>query len=895
MEARLNAALADVQERTRKMYARDGEIKIVRERNERAEKDLAELRSTLQQSKEEFQKQLDERDKTFAAERERMDTAAAFHRIEAETSAKRTAWPGSARRRMPRGMSSSSQTYGESYAAAPPPPPVAPTTPTKRGRNQRQLTSSPSERELHESPSKRSAMRRGLPSLAALPGPTPKRTPGFAGFDNSFTAAPPPPSTTRPARTAAPTGQSLNTDADATSGPSRDYCQELQASRKVRLVWAVAGLYRRKTNLLGLLLTHATPRPQAPLSLPASKYLDEAIQKPTSLPDHTSTLHRLLNVSLPANVHASIAARQRAANNLLLQSLAEGASNSDGERRFAFLSRPISTDDGDDEIPKDDYALVKIQENDHWHCEEATADGMQDLWDDIATSLRVLMGLYLRLCMTDALQDVLALMTSVAVIEPQFVNSLMMDPLTFEMPQEADEESQEQSETMMPARSQAQTQAQVHPPKSTNRLDIPPFPNDIKTCVIEAVRKASAHLPLRVLHPDSAIVDDPPSTAGAPAATQSRNKAKRPTTAGGGANAKNAAAAAAAATGDDDDTWDMGASQREDVLHSVLGLLETLVWHMSHQCGRYLKPVFEAPGFIMTFLDTRRDPSTMQRFVGLLTQLVQYKDMWKCLVACHFDADLHRDLPQLITRSRTPLLEVLAKHLVDLRHRQTTASAHSVHCSIVTLLAQLVIKHADALVVARESRSLFAALIQSIHTDTSTIWNDDGWGSTATTARLDAPDAVSRIVMDVRLLAFIFAPAGSPHDLIHRLNSHESHLLLNGISHCFIVAFNRLAFADEPSWMDEDSVRRMQEVADLSSDLIEMVLSPDEVEAAWEVCGAGDEEMVVEGDEGDDGDAAMAVDGDGGEEDEMIASTAFPRTSRAPESFTQSESRGDGR
>lgn len=109
---------------------------------------------------------------------------------------------------------------------------------------------------------------------------------------------------------------------------------------------------------------------------------------------------------------------------------------------------------------------------------------------------------------------------------------------------------------------------------------------------------------------------------------------------------------------------------------------------------------------------------------------------------------------------------------------------------------------------------------------------------------------MTRIVLDVSLLSQIFHQEAHPQDLVDRLNSHESHLLLNGIRHCFILAFSRLAFADEPSWIPEGRVKELGYVADKSSDLIEMVLSPDEVEAVWEICA--EEEQVEEGEEEED-------------------------------------------
>jgi hypothetical protein len=121
---------------------------------------------------------------------------------------------------------------------------------------------------------------------------------------------------------------------------------------------------------------------------------------------------------------------------------------------------------------------------------------------------------------------------------------------------------------------------------------------------------------------------------------------------------------------------------------------------------------------------------------------------------------------------------------------------------------------------------------------------------------------VTRIVLNVSLLSQIFHQEAHPQDLVDRLNSHESHLLLNGIRHCFILAFSRLAFADEPSWIPEGCVKELGNVADKCSDLIEMVLSPDEVEAVWEICAEeeGGEEQAEEDEDEDE----VMLDGEAG-------------------------------
>lgn len=861
MKSRLTSALAESKENKNKMYSRDGEIKMVRQRQEKAERELAEMRIQAQKKQEEFQKQLDEREKQYLLEKDRTETTAAFHRLEHETSAKRTVWPGSARRRLPQNRGASQVPHGFSQQAA---PPIAPTTPTKRSgrfadlspsghRSGGSQTRSPRSGGVEDSPSKRLAGKQAAVAAngAARPASSVKpKKPTFAGFENSF-AAPDPsarktPKSNRQVFNDATTEDVMmqgddpimmdisaepvtRPEAAVSTGPAISVETLVTESRRRRHLLALSAFSRRRTGIVVLLLSHVAVRPLAPLTLPSSRYLEAAITGPELSPDHPSTMHRLFDMKLPSGTHAHLQSLHRSATDLLLEVLTEGASMTNVEGRFAFLHKlPPDLPAADDKV-----ALTSLEESDYWDCQDAMDEGMQDILDDLTTALRSLMGIFLRLCMMDALQDVMSLMTALAISEPMMINSLMANEVPFDLQTARMEDS-------LAGNTQAESQTQ-------NELSLPPppIPTRVTSCLIETVRKSSRPISLTLSSPESLVVER--EQAPPPTATQSRWAR---------AKAKKDADVALSVP------WDMGETQRRATLASVVALLEVLIWHLGIECGRYLKDIFEAPGFIATLLDDQRtDASTMRQFVQLLTQVGQYPDCWKRLVACRFDPDLQPDLPSLITRSRTPLLELLARHLVDLRQKQTAADAHRLHVSIVILLSQLCVKHPDAALLARESKSLFAALIQSIHTDTSAIWNEDQEvvksgegdepdGSTyhkssgsATFMGRRPQDLVRRLIMDVHLLSRIFASDAYPDDLVERLNSHESHLLLNGIRHCFILSFSRLAFADEPRWMKEDVVRDLQNgCADRCSDLLEMVLNPDEVEEAWEICNGEEED-----------------------------------------------------
>lgn len=452
----------------------------------------------------------------------------------------------------------------------------------------------------------------------------------------------------------------------------------------------------------------------------------------------------------------------------------------------------------------------------------------------------------------------MALMLATILIEPSFVNHLVMPELPYQLEVPVKGDAQEdKSQAVAPA---GATQMPVDAGRRMQHD--PPLPEKLNACLIECVRIGSRALPLTLVRPASLseAKDLPPGHEDAANGSLRGTQARR-------AKAKRDKLAKQV----DDEPWDAGHEQRESLLETTLELLELIVWTLGDQVADHIKGVFEAPGFIATFLDARRPAPTMRRFLRLLTSLAQLSNFWKTLVACRLDKALQPTLPTLITTSRTPLLEILSKHLVDLRSKQKPSDAHDLHCGVIFLLSQLTIRHDDALLMARQSKSILAALVQSIHMDTSYVWNDDGCGLSGRDNRQQ--DVCNRITMDVRLLAHIYGPSdvsdsaadgmgnnGGESLLLTLLNAHESHLLLNGIRHCFILAFSRLAFAEEPSWLEEACVKNLQSVADVCSDLLEVVLSPEEVEGAWEICAANGSE--ADADEGRSMDDEMQLAGE---------------------------------
>lgn len=270
----------------------------------------------------------------------------------------------------------------------------------------------------------------------------------------------------------------------------------------------------------------------------------------------------------------------------------------------------------------------------------------------------------------------------------------------------------------------------------------------------------------------------------------------------------------------------------------------------------------------------------MHRTLCVLIHLCQYESMWRPIVGCQPDDALQPNLPNRLKRSKTPFLHLLAQHLVDRRIDMETEQAHEIHADIVALLSQLVIAHPqDALLVLSDSDPILAALVKCLQLDASLVWGGSGDPKTSETIG----DVVERICMDTRLLAQLYLVdvddedetrvMARPADLAKKITGHECQALLNGVQHCFVVGVGRVAYAEEPGWVGEAERKALGEVGPLASELLNLVLAPDENDALWEALEDEDEDEDDSDEEEEGGvhDEEMESLTEGEEEDEDVA------------------------
>ena len=833
--------------------AREGEVKVVRSNLSKINLENAALRESVIKKDLEHKREIEQLNAQNQRQMETLETTTAFRRAEQDTS--RRHWPSSVRRLPPATVRERPDTQSA----------VGLTTPTKRGGRYGRvsLTPSPSKAsprgsrrhaDPFDQPEPTSPSRRDSDTSRSKPKP-----PAFPGFQNSFSTNVLPSKLQQAqkkhvSRSPEVTFRSLAgrgrpvTDSQSQDFESNDVtmddgdmlppaslvepatpCKSTEADnldavayrRKQRYLWAVGELMRRRAAFVGQVLCHTCCPPSPPAYLPQSRYNSSVTTKDESAEHenirHASTLHRLINVRFPDSVNQRLALRYARTTQYLLHVLTQG-SVSDGDERLAFL----------------------LEQDEGW--EEALDDGLLDLCEGAAAALQTLMGIFVRLCMTDRLRDTFKLASSLSSSYPRLADSLMS-------PQDA-----------------------VWSYKSYERDDGPDdydTPRSLTSILTESIKKLNV-VKIAISSPLSAFVGDTDMEATedrlmrGPATHTSSKETKTLTGENG------------------DQSWDMGGDARHELVDSILDMLEILSWAFKgpHALESSLRFIGETDGLLHTLLDHKLlgdEPDALHKSADMIARTVRVMAFmtWNpamthvCLAARPSEPLGQAALSLSRHTVKLPVLDVLSKHLVDRRQDLPEEQWHQLHRRILILLTQAAIQSRDTRAILADCTPLLAALIRCLYLDTDSFWNE---GQPANVGQL-----VERLCGDTRLLGVLYQSHNTM--LSRKLEQQEANSMLVGIRQTFIVAMNRLAFASEPEWHGPQP--QLEAIADLAANLVDMVLSPDETDAIFDLLADEGEDTS----ESQNRDRYEEVD----EDEAAVAAEAHPPPSSGSETETEDE------
>ncbi|WFD34005.1 hypothetical protein MCUN1_000833 [Malassezia cuniculi] len=224
---------------------------------------------------------------------------------------------------------------------------------------------------------------------------------------------------------------------------------------------------------------------------------------------------------------------------------------------------------------------------------------------------------------------------------------------------------------------------------------------------------------------------------------------------------------------------DIGQS-RIPLLERIIRLLQVIVWSREPGSLHDLRSFFQTPGVLLALLEARwKAPHILAHTMRLLTLIARDPLLLHVCLSSTYDTALQSPVPQLL-QSQFPVVDTMAKHLVDRRGDTQDGSLDELHVLIILFLGRAA-RHRDTCILLAESVPLLAALVQCLAWDTDAVWN--------TSSSSAMSGAIERVSLGVRLLHQLFAPTDGPtRNLFEKLLSPAAQAALNGIFYTFVVA-----------------------------------------------------------------------------------------------------------
>ncbi|KAE8225540.1 hypothetical protein CF319_g1726 [Tilletia indica] len=801
-----------LQELQMQLWTKQGEDKMLRQRLQKAEADKSSLEKEKERMRVAHQEEVRKVNSQKDEDMKRMHDIAQFRAMEAETSRRTPQWP----MRRPGSVHRSGSQFRT-------PQIVGLKTPTKSAEKRKQAN----DRILsQDSPTRRAnanAMTKPLP-------------PVFPGFDNSF-IVPALPRNKGKAPAAAPTSsmrreqvivpetpkqvESMAFDdyafeplADALSSPARASRMQTPKTSPRRAnaaepiaphvtaapattpaawkLWARQVYAVRCSNFVGDILSFGGPLPTPVSSLPRSQLLSARVEPAPTIPAHPLVIHRLIDLRIPEEAHPQVKHLWDRAMERLLEVCSDAGRNL--TESFFVHPNPESAESSSN--------VVDEAERIFWSYQEQIDEAMLHVLQSLAALLRILACILMRLCMLDAVQDVLLLLSRMMLTSRNFVHAVLLPE--------------------SPLRQLAMTLDDFSDEKTSQDFRIvallqpPLFPK----MLIEIVRKTYA-APLRTSHQPSAPAPKVPQVVG-------KGKGKQ----------------RSSDEGEEDEVWDMGDASREECLAAVASCLQCLSLS-DPQARSGLITFIEEPGMVMTYIHPKSSPDLQEAMLQILLPFAAAQYEWMNVLACDFPADLPGYSKPMRDRMTTPLVDVLGKELGDGHRDWSWEDNHRLHCSAIIFFSQLLIYNGDsARTFLGDSKQLLAAVIRTIHRDSTAMWLQADLVDKTDDQELGR--AADRICMNLQFLCLLCVTPTSPIDLAARMRDFEARSeLFKGLRQLFNVSFGRISCIASPDYLNQPerddfvAVRsKLDQAYALANDILDRVLSPDEVIQLYQQMGA---------------------------------------------------------
>ncbi|KAI5123947.1 hypothetical protein M0805_006361 [Coniferiporia weirii] len=291
------------------------------------------------------------------------------------------------------------------------------------------------------------------------------------------------------------------------------------------------------------------------------------------------------------------------------------------------------------------------------------------------------------------------------------------------------------------------------------------------------------------------------------------------------------------------------------LIHSMLNLVETIVWTVPEHLSSCLSTMLRTDGVMLTLLDNRQPNGIISHAIQTLVLLATHSSLHPSLTSVpNLDLDGRLVKATSVDSSKIPVLEKLCGFFVDAGPLDSKGQDKDIS-SILNFFALLAVACPEGRFTLLKSNTLVPCLVYYLSRLTNLIWEDDE----RVTMSFDvAASTVQNIKQTLYLLhRLIFhSPTSDGIEGQNNLNFdfrqklfHAPHSLFNGLAHMFIVMIGRLSYADPPGWLESGLQAEIEQVTEPARDLMDLVIEGPESDSVWAAYQDTGSESITEDDD----------------------------------------------
>ncbi|KAH9851384.1 hypothetical protein C2E23DRAFT_830696 [Lenzites betulinus] len=271
---------------------------------------------------------------------------------------------------------------------------------------------------------------------------------------------------------------------------------------------------------------------------------------------------------------------------------------------------------------------------------------------------------------------------------------------------------------------------------------------------------------------------------------------------------------------------DMSESQSQ-LAAEVLGLLEVIFWYTPPDYATQLTVFIRAKGVLPTLIHSSQPTWLLSRTIRALTLAASYPELWKHILSFPYPETPEEEAAAK-SFARIPHIEEIASFFTD--RARDCPECRPLRYAVLNLVTTLAVAHADSLFLLLQSHTLLPSIIVFLHNITTPLWEEDE-------AFMDDPQLIAWTIQTMKrtvlLLYYLMKNADSSRVNLRQKLMFPPRRFSNALWHIFTVSLGRFCYASPPEWVGLENLQMIDQISDVSKEVLEVVVDGPELESIW--------------------------------------------------------------